>query len=370
MSIGTPLQVQPVPAADAAQARATKTVSVIVPSYNYASVLTGCVDSVLAQEGVDVRVLVIDDCSPDDTHAVAAALAERDERVQYVRNEQNMGLIATANRGLEWADGEFVVLLSADDVLAPGALRRAVAVMDEHPAVGMAYGRAPYWHTGRDRPPMTGRWRGTDVWHGRDWIALRCKTGHNCISSPEVVVRNAVQKAVGGYDPRCQHGSDLNMWLRIAAVADIAYIRGVPQAFYRIHADSMYRKDRSPMLDLTERRKSFDAFFEGSGTTVDGVAELQATAGRALARQALWQVSRAVDRNVVEGSDAPPVQELIDFALDVCPQAPRLREWRGLQLRRRIGAGRSGWFPLFLATGAAHRLRKHMLDIRRARTGV
>jgi hypothetical protein len=64
------------------------------------------------------------------------------------------------------------------------------------------------------------------------------------------------------------------------------------------------------------------------------------------------------------------VQELIDFALDVCPQTPRLREWRGLQLRRSIGAGRSGWFPLFLATGAAHRLHLHARRLQRLRAGV
>jgi hypothetical protein len=355
---------------DARRATVAGRVSVIVPSYNYGSLLEGCVDSILSQEGAEVRVLVIDDCSPDDTQAVAAALAERDARVQYVRNEQNLGLIGTANRGLRWADGEFVVLLSADDVLAPGALGRAIAVMDEHPGVGMVYGPAPYWYAGRERPAMTGRWQRTDVWSGRDWMALRCRTGHNCISSPEVVVRNSVQQAVGGYDARCVHGSDLNMWLRIAAVADIAYIRGIPQAFYRIHEDSMYRRDRSPMLDLTERRKSFDTFFEQHGAQVDDGAGLQAMAARALARQALWQASRAFDRNLVEGPQAQPVQELIDFALDVCPRTPRLREWRGLQLRRRIGAGRSGWFPLFLATGAAHRLHLHARRLQRLRAGV
>ncbi|MGH2942943.1 MAG: glycosyltransferase family 2 protein [Solirubrobacteraceae bacterium] len=368
MSIG--LQAGAAPSGRRGTATAAGTVSVIVPSYNYGSVLEGCVDSVLSQEGADVRVLVIDDCSPDDTHVVGAMLAERDERVQFVRNEQNLGLIGTANRGLQWADGEFVVLLSADDVLAPGALRRAVAVMDEHPGVGMVYGPAPYWHAGGEPPATKGRWRRTDVWSGRDWMALRCRTGHNCISSPEVVVRASVQRAVGAYDPRCLHGSDLNMWLRIAAVADIAYIRGIPQAFYRIHADSMYRRDRSPMLDLTERRKSFDVFFEQCGAQVQDAAELHAMAGRALARQALWQASRAFDRNLVGGPDAQPVQELIDFALDVYPQTPRLAEWRGLRLRRRIGAGRSGWFPLFLATGAAHRLHLHAGRLRRLRAGV
>ena len=118
-------------------------VSVIVPCYRYADVLEGCVSSILEQEGVDVRVLILDDCSPDDTPAVASRLAAADARVEYRRNEQNLGLIGTANAGLEWADGDYVVLISADDVLVPGALARATTVMEANPKVGMVYGHAP-----------------------------------------------------------------------------------------------------------------------------------------------------------------------------------------------------------------------------------
>ena len=70
------------------------------------------------------------------------------------------------------------------------------------------------------------------------------------------------------------------------------------------------------------------------------------------------------------GRDALPVDELIDFALDVCPEARGLREWHGLRLRRRLGAGRSGYFPPFVATGAAHRMRGHVDRFRVARRGV
>jgi glycosyltransferase involved in cell wall biosynthesis len=348
-----------------------KTVSVIVPSYNYGAVLTGCVQSVLRQPGVDVRVLVIDDCSTDDdTHVVGQRLAAADGRVEFRRHECNRGLIATANEGLAWADGDYVVLLSADDELAPGALHRAAQVLERSPEIGMVYGRAPYWHTGKPVPNAKGRWHGTTVWSGVEWIGTRCRSGYNCISSPEVVVRNSVQQAAGGYEPECPHMSDLNMWLRIAAVSDIAYIRGVPQAFYRIHADSMFRSAMTPLLELTERRRAFDAFFARSGDLFEGATDLRRIVGRTLARQALWRASRAIDRNLVTGAEALPWEELVAFAVDVCPDARNLREWHGLQLRRRIGAGRSRWFPPFLATGAAHRLRLHIGRARWIRTGV
>ncbi len=344
---------------------------VIVPCYQYAHLLKGCVSSVLEQEAVDVRVLVIDDCSPDETPSVAKNLVSADERVAYRRHSENQGLIATANEGLEWAsDGDFTVLLSADDMLVAGALHRAGTVMARHPEVGLVYGRSLYAHEGQELPAPHGRWRGTDLWSGVEWIRIRCRLGHNCISSPEAVVRTAVQRAVGGYDPRCYHTSDLQMWLRIAAVSNVAYIRGIGQAIYRIQQDGMFRSSASPIVDLRDRQLAFETFFTTVGARLLEADELHDTARRALAREALWRASRVIDRGATTGRDAVTVDELIDFARHVWPDAARLREWRGLQLRRAIGPGRSGWFPPFLVSGAAHRVRSHALKLRWTLRGV
>ena len=341
-------------------------VKVIVPCYRYAGLLEGCVDSVLHQQGVDVRVLIVDDRSPDQTPEVARRIMRSDQRVEYRRHLHNTGLIATANEGLEWADdSDYVVLLSADDVLVPGALRRATKVMEAIPGVGMVYGHAPYFESGRPLPRIAETWRGTKVWDGAEWIRRRCRAGHNCISSPEVVVRTSVQRQVGGYNPACQHASDLNMWLRVAAVSDVAYVKGATQALYRVHPDGMLRdmlqSASGAVLDLRERRAAFEEFFAVAGARLPEAGRLHTVARRELARQALWQVSRAYDRG--EAHEGAP-EELEAFALETYPEVDRLREWRGLRLRRRIGSGRSLWFAPFLATGAAHRLRSHLNYLR------
>ncbi len=276
-----------------------------------------------------------------------------------------------------------MVLLSADDLLVPGSLRRATEVMAAHPGVGMVYGRTLQAPEGRPLPEPSGswgpsgrrgpsgRWRSTKVWAGEDWVRIRCRSTYNCISSPEVVVRGSVQRAVGGYDPACHHASDLNMWLRIAAVADVAYVRGVPQAVYRVHSDSMLRSGASTMLDLRERRMAFDSFFAhcderiGESERLRG-ERLRGTVARTLARQALWRASRSVDCGAADEA----VRELTGFALEVYPDARRLREWRGLALRQWIGAGRSLRFPPFIATGAAHRLRSHAIRMRWRLRGI
>ncbi len=295
------------------------TVSVIVPCYNYAEFLPRCLGSILDQPDVDVSVLVIDDCSSDDTPAVAAALAASDPRVEVRRHEVNQGHIATYNEGLEWAGGDYVVLISADDMMTPGSLARATGVMDRNPRVGMVYGRALYAPSDRPLPTPAGRWRGTTVWPGLRWISQRSKTGYNVISSPEVVVRGSVHRAVGGYKPSLPHSGDLEMWLRIAAVSDIAYIRGVPQAIYRVHPRSMLRSTYAdPMVDLRHRKAAFDAFFAECGEAVPGVARYEAQVGRAFARQALWQASRALDKGREGEVD---VDALVAFARRCAPRS-------------------------------------------------
>ncbi|HEY7073035.1 MAG TPA: glycosyltransferase family 2 protein [Acidimicrobiales bacterium] len=342
---------------------AAPTVSVIVPCYNYAEFLPRCVASILDQPGVDVSVLVIDDCSSDDTPEVAARLAAQDPRVEVRRHEVNRGHIATYNEGLEWATGDFIVLISADDLLTPGSLARATGIMERNPGVGMVYGRPLYAPSDKPLPTPRGRWRGTTVWPGGRWIEGRCRTGYNVISSPEVVVRGSVHRAVGGYKPALPHTGDLELWLRIAAVSDIAYVKGTPQAIYRVHPRSMLRSTYdSALIDLVHRKAAFDAFFAEHGGRF---AAAQWRVDRALARQALWRASRAVD-----GGRTEEVAALVAFAEETCPQAHELVQWKGLRLRQRLGAGRSAWFPPLLVTGAAHRLRGHAGTLRWKLQGI
>jgi hypothetical protein len=337
-------------------------VKVIVPCYGYAHLLEGCVRSILDQEGVEVRVLIVDDLSPDETPAVGRRLQAADDRVDYRRNPENLGLIRTANLGLEWAeDSDYVILISADDRLTPGSIARAVAVMEEHPDVGLVYGHAEYFEDDEQLPVVRTVSRGARVQSGRDWIRLCCRSGHSCISSPEAVVRTSVQRRVGSYETACTHASDLNMWLRIAAVADVGYVKGATQALYRVHADSMLRSMLSAgggqVEDLRERRIAFESFFDRVGASVAGAEELREIARRTLAGQAIWKVSRAYDKGLAEGEGKREVEELIEFALATSPRARELPKWWGMRLRRSIGSGRSLAFLPFFVTGAAHRLR-------------
>ena len=154
------------------------TVSVVIPCYGYGRFLPECVRSVLNQDGVDVRVLIIDDASPDDSAAVATRLAEEDERVEVRRHRVNQGHIATYNEGLlQWADGDYSVLISADDLLTKGSLARATSVLETHPDVGFVYGHAAYWKDDTPLPAARTEVVGTTIWPGREWLRHVCGSG-------------------------------------------------------------------------------------------------------------------------------------------------------------------------------------------------
>jgi len=345
------------------------TVDVVVPCYNYGHYLSACVQSVLSQREVHVRVLIIDDCSSDNTAEIGRRWAAVDDRVEFRRHETNRGHIATYNEGLiEWSTGKYVVLLSADDLLAPGALTRAAQIMDADESVGLVYGRAPYFEKETELPRVSngGEWRYTR-WLGAEWLERRCRHGNNVISSPEVVVRGTLQRALGGYRPELPHAGDLEMWLRIAAVSNMAYVLRLPQAFYRVHEASMLRtKYRSTLADLQQRKAAFDTFF-ASHLEMEGAERLQMSANCALAREALWRACRAYDRDRVTEAGA---SDLVQFAVDAYPAAPFLAEYSALCRRRRLGPLLCSRTQVFAMPAALRRTRKWLLHERWKRQGI
>ncbi len=297
-------------------------VSVIVPCYNYGRFLRECVESVLTQQGVDVRILIIDDASIDDTPQVASALAGEDARVEYRRHTENRKHIATYNEGLDWASGDYTVLLSADDMLTPGSLARATRLMDVHPEVGFVYGANIRLITGQ--PLQRPRTEAVDcewqIWDGLEWLENVFQERSTFIDSPEVVVRTQMYKILGGYRPELPHTADVEMWLRFAAHGAVGRV-DADQAYYRVHGRNMHA-DLSPttLHSLQHWNAAFNTFFLHYGDRLPDCARLQQLAAASLAPMALeaaYSPKRSRDREVS--------RQLIELAENIYPIASSLR---------------------------------------------
>jgi GT2 family glycosyltransferase len=335
-------------------------VSVVIPCFNYARYLPDAVESVLTQQGVDVDVIVVDDASTDESLAVARRLAERDPRVRVLGNPANSGPVDTFNRGLAEAKGEFLVRLDADDLLTPGSLSRAVAVMQALPGVGMVYGRPLHFTEGKLPEPRT-RPTGWWVWSGWEWLAARCADGTNVITSPEVVMRRSVVDVVGGQKPLA-HTHDMEMWLRISAHSDVAYVRGADQAWHRDHPASLSTKAEDPLVILREIRDAFAVLFDGLGEDYPDAEGLRRRSRQGVAAQALAQARRFLDR----GQVSERARELVAFAAECAPDDPAVRRAEAV-VRRGPGGGSAVGRAAVRVVGLAARGGRRLRDVVRTR---
>lgn len=270
---------------------------VVVPCYNYARYLRDAVESVLAQE-VDLRILIIDDASQDDSAVVGRALAEEDHRVTFLRHTENRGHIATYNEGIAWAKADFFVIFSADDIMLPGALARAAKLFLSDRRISMVHGRAIEFEEGIPiEELLTGAvavrpWMDTSAQTAPSGIGIaarileeqlpgnpalfttaefyRSNRKFNRVHTASVVSRTAVQKEVGGYRAELPHAGDYEMWLRLSAHGLVGYVPRF-QAAIRRHPRNMSRQYGYEQ-DILQRALSLEAVDEACGSILpDGL---------------------------------------------------------------------------------------------------
>jgi glycosyltransferase involved in cell wall biosynthesis len=306
-------------------------VDVIIPCFNYGSMLEACVHSVLSQEGVAVRALIVDDASPDNTEEVGRRLAAADNRVRYSRHSENWGHIPSYNEALLRVTGDYCVILSADDLLTPRSLFRATRVMDAHPEVGLAYGRdIPFRHA----PPGTGRSFPAVCSHHimgyEEFLERSCRQGHTGIQAPTAVVRTTLHHAIGGYLPELPHSGDTEIWLRMAAHGAVAEL-AADQAYRRLHDRNM-SLTYSPLARLREQKHAFDIHFAGYRGRRPEIAASAPTLDRTIAESAFWAGVRAF-----EAGDEALCDDFLAFANETNPDIRSSRSWSRFQWKRVAG---------------------------------
>jgi hypothetical protein len=123
------------------------------------------------------------------------------------------------------------------------------------------------------------------------------------------------------------------MWLRLAANADVGFLRGVDQAYHRTHRTNMM-SSYTALMDLRQRRLAYETVLDRYGERLADVARLSHVVHRKLGREALWAAAREYDRG---GARETQVDDLVAFAFDCWPDAAKLPGYRSLRLRERIG---------------------------------
>jgi glycosyltransferase involved in cell wall biosynthesis len=251
-------------------------VSVVIPCFGQAHFLADAIDSVLRQTYPNVEVIVINDGSPDETAAVASRYG-----VGYLEQE-NKGLAAARNAGLERCQGEFVVFLDADDRLLPDALRINSARLAADPALAFVAGASRY--IARDGAPLL-----TNPQQIPSANLYAELLRRNRIRMPGMVMfRRRVFDHIGAFDTTVDACADYDVYLRVSRLFPVAF-HGELIAEYRRHEANM-------SLDPALMLRQLSAVMRKQRQYVSHSAELAAVLRQGLANMQQYYGDQLADR--------------------------------------------------------------------------
>lgn len=199
-------------------------VSVVIPTYNRAGVVTRAIQSVLAQSYQAFEIIVVDDGSTDGTPMAVAAI--QDPRIRYIRHDRNQGGGSARNAGIAAARGEYVAFLDSDDEWMPDKLERQVRVLGPSgPEIGaVCTGFVSLDARGQVRKTTIPTTRHVDP----DGLLTRNLIG----TTSTFVARTGCLQAIGGFDTSLASCQDWDLYARLARHFRIAF---VPEALVRHH---------------------------------------------------------------------------------------------------------------------------------------
>lgn len=226
-------------------------VSVIMPVYNGACYLSDAISSVLEQTYSNLELVVIDDCSTDNSQEAIEKFSY-DERVKYLKTAENQGVSGARNIGIVRCQGELVAFLDQDDCWLPRKLELQVSCMEKCPDIALVHANVALMD---ESGKMERRYEALgESQFENDDASLRCGFVFdslfvsNEIQVLTVLIRRSALEAVGNFDERLSGVDDYELWLRVAREFSICHMNTI-LAKYIIHAGQVSRNGYK-MLEL------------------------------------------------------------------------------------------------------------------------
>lgn len=209
-------------------------VSFVVPCYKLAHLLPECINSILSQTYSNFEVLIMDDCSPDNTAEVAQSF--QDTRVKHIRNDPNLGHLRNYNKGITLSQGKYIWLISADDYLRkPYILEKYVGLLDNHPSIGYVFCPG-FGVQNQIETRILGRYsdRGDKDRILAGHVLLKKLLRGNFVLCPSGMVRRECYDRVGLFPLNMPWAGDWYLWCLFALYYDVGYF-AEPMLCYREH---------------------------------------------------------------------------------------------------------------------------------------
>ncbi|TIX43063.1 MAG: glycosyltransferase family 2 protein [Mesorhizobium sp.] len=291
-------------------------VDVLIPNYCYGRYLPQAVQSIVRQDVEDIRILIIDNASTDDSVDVARKLARQDKRITLVAREKNLGLHASWNEGLDWASSKYAVILCADDLLVEGCFHRALSVLEREPDVSFACGAELAWHEDQPFPIVENSavedWRFLSM---ESYALERSLPTRVIFGFGAALIRTSDLKRVGHFRSEISYNEDVEMFLRLSLDRRVAVTKAI-HGIRREHGanlSAVFWQD--PKRDMIEKKIAFDSFFSHEAAGVPGLERLRRGVYRNIGKRAYWSgLSHIARGHRAAGFD------LLRFAAELSPR--------------------------------------------------
>jgi glycosyltransferase involved in cell wall biosynthesis len=277
-------------------------VSIGVPSYNGAQFIAECLESILGQTFEDFEVIIVDDCSTDETIALAKTYAKEDRRISIHVNPSRLGLVGNFNRCVALAHGKYVCIFGQDDVMLPDNLGHKVKLLELYPNAGFVHSNIYQIDERGDifkehwKPQSTGDY----VTNGREFFRdLIAGTNHICC--PSVLVRKECFSSLGYFLEKLFFACDWEMWMRIALKYDVACI-GRPLVKYRRHSSSETSRVERDCIELEQEYLAKKIILSRQDARHGETSKLARQVMATLAEKSLRSARRAFYENNLEAS--------------------------------------------------------------------
>lgn len=237
-------------------------VSVLMPCYNCAAFIQKAIESVLGQTYTHFEFIIIDDGSSDQTPAIIEQYALRDKRIKFYRNEVNRKLIYTLNRGVQLAEGEYILRMDADDISHPQRLEKQLNFMLEHPETDIC--SAGYCYINLSDKPVQDSFPKTTLTKACYFQSFFSTP----LTHPVILARSEVMKK-NPYDPDFIHSEDYELFSRLLSAGYnlrnlneiLYYVRINPQSvsyrFERVQIETHTRISKRNLLNYFHKEFEF-----------------------------------------------------------------------------------------------------------------
>lgn len=202
------------------------TIAAILPNYNDAHNIPVALACVRSQTVPFDEVIIIDDASTDDSVTVIEKLIADWPTARLVRNEKNMGVVATLNRGFDLSSCDYVQMISANDTYFPDIVETGQRVLAVHPNVAMISGNAALWDavSGKPGQDMIVRLPQREAFYSpAEYTALNC-TAPVSMNGGANIINSQVYRAIGGQDVKLKWYADWFLYFLIGVREGVFYV--------------------------------------------------------------------------------------------------------------------------------------------------